>query len=406
MHALLLTDVFYPCPGAASQRVFSFAQALSLKGFQVTVVTCNSCLKKHEALSENLLIYDFKCPRIFLSLSNVIVNPLLCFLYFFMSVVITLRNDVSVILSSVPNGETAIAGFFNSKMFRIPFIVDLRDIYPPPPVELPFLDLPTPSIINRVLSGFLRTLYKYSDRIVCAVPGIKKWLETYGIAASKIFVILNGADASIYKPASTGDRHETRLKYGLPTDKFIFVYAGSLASYLPVNIAIWAVKKLSATANDFRLLIISHANYVSYKNAVESMGIQDYVKFMGPLFVQETAEVLSACDVGIVMHRGEDYWKNTLGTKIFSYMSSGIPVLSSGPPESVVDNLIRKHGVGLYTGRPNEESFAKGLLYFLNNRDVVREMGEKARKTVEKSFDRRKLALKLVSLVDELCDKV
>ncbi len=411
MHILLLTDSFYPCPRSAAQRLFSFAQTFSSSGSKVTVITSNRCRKKKSnTLSEEFSVYDLKCPRVMLYLSSITINPFLCLLYFFLSVMIILKDGVSAILSSVPNGETAIAGLFLSKIFKKPFTVDIRDLYPPPSSEFPFLYLHPPSNINEILIGFFNLMYKHADQIICVDTHLKDSLEKSGIRSSKISVITNGADTSIYRPSSIEQRQLTRSKQGLPSDRFIFVYAGSLAPHYAVSVAINGVKELLPKTKGFELLIISQSNYASYEKTVKQFELEDYVKFMGPLPVTETAEILSACDVGIVAHHGESpilppSWKAAYGGKIFSYMSCGIPIIASGPTMGAIHKLISKHGIGLFIGTPNKRNFAMGFSYFLNHKDKVKEMGENARRTVEKNFDRRKLALKLVSLVDDLCSE-
>lgn len=407
MHILVLTDTFHPCSRASSQRVLSFAQVLSSKGYSVTVITGNRCLQmKHEALSKGFSVYDMKWPLALLSVSGVIINPLLFLMYFFMSVVIALKEEVGVILSSVPNGETAIAGYFLSKLFKIPFVVDMRDLYPPPSTEFPFHYLHIPSKMNKIFIGFFHMLYKHSDRIVCVNTAVEKALKTFGVYSDKTSVVLNGADTSIYQSSNTQKQERIRIKYGLPSDKFVFVYAGSLASLYPMTPAIMGAKEVFSENKNFLLLIISHKSYAPYLELTRKLELADCIKFMGPLPVAETAEILSACNVGIVAHRGEDFCKSVYGSKIFSYMSCGIPVLASGPPLSVLDDLIRKHGIGLFIGRPDQKSFAEGYSYFLNNKSKLKEMGRNGRKIAKEFFDRKKLGLKLVSLVDDLCANV
>jgi len=403
MHVLVLSDTFHPCPRASSQRVLSFAQALSLKEHKVTIITGNRCIQMKDTLSNDFSVYDLKCPLPLLSISGVIINPLVCLLYFFMSVMIALKEEVQVVLSSVPNGETAIAGVLLSKLFNTHFFVDMRDLYPPPSAEFPFQYVHIPSKVNKIFISLFNVLYKHSDRIVCVNTAVKETLETYGIPPKKTVVILNGADTSIYQPSGTQERERIRTKLGLPSGKFTFVYAGSLASLYPMTPVILGAKELSLKKENFLFLAISHKSYGRYAQLTSKLRLQEYVRFMGPLSVAETAEILSACDVGIVVYRGEPLYKGVYGTKVFSYMSCGLPVLASGPSGSVLDDLIHKHGIGLFIGRPDQKSFAEGFSYFLDNRSKVKGMGRDGRKVVEKYFDRRKLGAKLVSLVDELC---
>jgi|GEM_PF-4965233 len=401
MRFLVLTDVFSPCPQSASQRVSSFAHALALRASEVVVLTSTRCsaIGAGSIRDENLLVYDFRLPRFSVSFSSLVVNPFSVLFYFMTSLVIALSRKVDFILSSVPNGDTAIAGFVFSKIFRVPLVIDLRDLYPIPPREFPFLGVHLPQELNRILTWVFSILYRNSDKLISVDDNIREEIIRFGVDPEKILVISNGADTSVYKPLKPKQRVRVRSEYGLPLDKLIFVYAGALVWYYSLDSVIRALRQLVPERNDFQLLVISHHSCDAQKRLVKELGLQDYVLFAGPFSVAETARILAACDVGIVVYRGETYFKTMYGSKIFSYMSCGLPVLVSGPPSSVLDELISKHDVGFFVGKPNVKDFADGLLYFLNNTEKAVHMGVKARRTVEKLYDRRKLGLKLVSLI-------
>jgi len=318
-----------------------------------------------------------------------------------MSLIISARKRFDLVLASVPAGETAVVGFLLSCLFKVPLVIDVRDMYPPPPDGLVYLR--TPLRLNNLFIRLFRKIYQNSDELVCVDVDIKRRLVDSGVVTDRIAVVPNGADTSVYRPRSSSDRKRIRTTYGLPLKKFIFVYAGALAWYYPVIEVAKGLKRLSPARKDIELLVISHVNYAYEKKIVEELGLKDHVRFMGPLPFAKAGEVLSACDVGVVVYRGEDYWKGMYGSKIFSYMSCGLPILASGPPSSVIQKLLQEHGVGFFVGSPDEHNFAHGLSYFVDNRSEVRIMGENARKVVERFYDRRRLGLKLASLLDELC---
>jgi glycosyltransferase involved in cell wall biosynthesis len=398
----MLTGIFSPCPQSASQRFTSFAQVLISRGFDVTILTCSRCLKRHEknSSSEDFLVYDLKSPRFLLSASFAFINPVLLFLYLVIGFIVVAMRGADVLYSSVPGGETAIVGSFLSKTFNIPLIIDIRDMYPPPSDEMAYMH--TPSKLNAILITLFKRLYRRSDKVVCVYEDIKQRLLGFGVSPEKIVVIPNGADTSIYKPCSPGDRERIRLKYGLPLKKTIFVYAGALTWYYPVIHAIKGLKRSASARDRSQMVIISLANYASGKKVVKELGLEDSVMFMGPLSVADTAEILSVCDVGLVVYRADDYWKNVYGSKVFSYMSCGLPVLASGPLDSLIECFLETHKAGFFIGRPDEENFAKGFSFFLKNEGATEIMGRNARKVVDELYDRRKLGLRLVSLIDNL----
>ena len=402
---LILSDVFSPCPNSASQRVTSFASALSQERFKVTVLAATRCRrKKLIPIDNNFLIYDLRYPKFMLSVSSVMMNPILVLLYIFMSIILVLRKNLKAILVSVPNGEVAIAGFFLSRLFGIPLIIDMRDLYPPNQQLVPLLPAPVPPILNQSFTRLFVFLYKRVCRITCVEYNTKTQLLNMRVPTDKIVVIPNGADASVYKPCnSIEERDRIRLKYGLQVKDLIFVYAGSLVRYYPVWATIKGLKHVPPKERkNVRLLIISYTGYSSYISFMRSLRSEKNVRFIGPLPIHETAQILSACDVGLVTYRREKVWGGMHGAKIFSYLSCGLPVLVSGPETSVIKDLVSKYRLGIYVGEPSEHNFAEGIMYFLKNKNRKVIMGQNGRKLVENSYDRKKIASKMVEVVSRI----
>ena len=188
-------------------------------------------------------------------------------------------------------------------------------------------------------------------------------------------------------------------------DKLIFVYAGTLTSYYPTHDVMKGFSKIYQRKKNVQLLIISFKSSDRYKRTAEELKLENAVRFMGALPVAETAEILSACDVGIVPFLGDDFLKDMYGAKIFSYMSCGLPILASGPPSGIIEDLVRECRTGFFVGKPCGNSFARGFSFFLNNKSDMKIMGENARKLVEERYDRGKLGLKLASLLHEVCQR-
>lgn len=399
---LVLTDSFPPCPYAASQRIGSFSEVMSSSGFEVIVLTLFRCFNKRFKRTADRVgaIYDFKYPSPLLRISVVMLNPVIILLLLFAAIKLCITRRPRAVLVSIPQGEVAIVGFLISRLFRAPLVVDLRDWYPIPSDELSSYKIPRPRILNDIMIRLFVSVYKRAHSAVCVDKNIQARLLAAGISPGKILVIPNGADSSIYKPSSKEVREEIRSSYGLPIDKVIFVYAGALNRYYPVLDVIRGAKDLSEKRNDFQFLIISYSDYLSYANYAKEIGVGGgIVKFLGPLPVSETARVLSACDVGVVVYGKEKVWQWTYGSKIFACMSSGLPILASGPSGSVIEELIGEHKLGVFTGSPDRKNFADGFLFFLNNKEAIRKLGKDALKIAQESYDRRTLGLHLVELL-------
>jgi len=405
---LILTEIFRPCPQAPSQRVSSFAKSLSLSGCRVSVIAANRCFREKlgSPIYDGLQVYNLRCPRAILSLSSLMLDPFITLLFLLFSVVVGLKDGIDAILVSVPNGDVGVAGFFASKLLAVPLLVDMRDLYPPSSSTLPYLHASISEGLNKLLTVFFSFIYRNIEKISCVDSSIKKKLENLGICSASVVVIPNGADLSIYKPCFTSRKREKiRQNYRLPLDKLIIVYAGSLARYYPLRTVIEGLKAMSSDRDNIQFLVVALRGHRDLETFVRRLGLKDAVKFMGPLRVEEASTVLSACDVGVVVYRAESVWKGTFGSKIFSYMACGLPILASGPRGSVIGQLISQNNVGVFVGEPTQSNFARQFSFVLNNREEIKKMGENARRLVERSYDRKRISLRLASVMESMVSR-
>ena len=93
------------------------------------------------------------------------------------------------------------------------------------------------------------------------------------------------------------------------------------------------------------------------------------------------------------------YFKKEL-TKLFEYMSAGIPIICSDFP--VWKELIEKTGSGICVNPADKEAIKAGLEYLASNRDEAIKMGLSGRSCVEKYYLWENEALKLQKLYREM----
>lgn len=396
---VIVTGTYSPCVHPPAQRLSFFANEMALKGFEVSVIAATCCNNKKDLPRKKVQVYNLNVPRLFLSFSHILPNPLLIVAYVILLLVLFKLKKYNFILPSIPTGEQAIAGFFASKISDCALILDIRDLYPFPTGFIPFQP---PPILHRMLTSFFLYMYRNVNALSVVDENIRQFLIKHGVKKEKIFLIPNGADITLYKPINLKERQKVRYSYALPIDKLIFVYAGSLTPYYPLTDLLKALSVSFPGRDMCHLLIVSYMNYTFYQKLSEKLKIEDRVSFRGPLSVEETARVLAASDVGIVVYKDEKIWKNMFGSKIFSYLSCGLPILASGPYGSVINKLISDNKIGLFVGSPTKEHFAYGFSYFTKNINKISTMGENARKLIIDHYSRQKQAERLILIINDL----
>lgn len=393
---LMLSENFFPLSTASAQRMFAYAKTLVLHSFEPIVITKSPISFK----SEKITVTGLKCKK-----EIPIFDPVLCFLYLMQSIRVTRKYHPSLIISTVPKINNAIAGFFLSVLFRVPHIIDVRDYWETSLLSHPFDTLIPRQVVSLLIRG-ISLLYQQASSLITVNETLRRMLHKRGIPHGKIHVIPNGIDTSLFQPCHSAICVEKlRKKHKLPLSKLIFVYAGSLTQYYKVDVVLRGIRLLAGNGNFIFLIIGSPTLLVTnekIRRIVEILGIKRNVRVMGPLSVEETAELLRCSDVGIIPLEDKDIWKCMTTVKLFAYLASGLPILASGPGNGELHEFFRKHKVGLFVEKPTPSNFSEGFRHFMQNKSKIKGISLRGRKIVEDNYNRYFLALKIIPIINNV----
>jgi len=275
-----------------------------------------------------------------------------------------LRGSIkpSFIISSMPPIEVGVSAWLLSRLFHARLIIDLRDDWESAVNAQLTRYFPRPLV--KIVFQVAKQVYSYSSLMFVVTQTIANTIRDRGIRTN-IVLIPNGADTSLFRPKGIDIRNKVRLQYNLPLDKMIVVYCGSGVNlYYRLDLILESLKWLSRSAAEKLLIAFFVYNGQRYLDKLRrQLGIPDeLVEIRNPLPRRQLAEVLSACDIGLVPFDAKPYLLCARSTKIYEYLSSGLYVLGSGPRGGELDSLFSANPkLGLFT-LPSGPSFAQALL--------------------------------------------
>ncbi|MBP7741228.1 MAG: glycosyltransferase family 4 protein [Candidatus Pacebacteria bacterium] len=181
--------------------------------------------------------------------------------------------------------------------------------------------------LHQIISGILfRLLLPRATRIVAITKGLQDELvEKYSIPASSVQVVPDGVDLDDF--AVTESKEEARLRLGLPLDKTVALYIGALETWKGVDTFCMAAKLLPESV--VCVVIGGVPEHVrEYKKKYP------HVQFLGFLPQRDLANNQVAGDMLILPNTGREVLSSvyTSPLKLFSYMASGVPIVSSDLP--------------------------------------------------------------------------
>ena len=113
-----------------------------------------------------------------------------------------------LVIATSPQFLCGWAGVMLSRLRRLPFILEIRDIWPESIVAVGALE-------NERLLHFLERLelkmYKAADHIVTVGQGYADCLLEKGVPQDKISIVMNGVDEDVFRPCEPDQKMETRL---------------------------------------------------------------------------------------------------------------------------------------------------------------------------------------------------
>jgi glycosyltransferase involved in cell wall biosynthesis len=192
---------------------------------------------------------------------------------------------------------------------------------------------------------------RHADEVIMTTRSRARYqVERYGIGFPNL--IRNVPE--IIEIESGWDLHE---RLGIPADRRILLYQGSIQEYRGIEEAIEAVTMLE-------LCVLVVIGYGYHRPALEEMvrrrGLGELVRFFGPIPNDELLYYTASADVGLCVIRGESLsYRWSLPNKLFEYMMAGIPVVASDYEE--MGRVVTEEGVGTVCDPGDPESIAAAV---------------------------------------------
>ena len=197
----------------------------------------------------------------------------------------------------------------------------------------------------------------------------------YSIGRSPVRIVPNAADTATFRPLEPAERVVWRTKNGFAPADFLAVFSGGEWSRKGLDLAIGAI----ATAGDPRLKLFvagDDADRRRFEQLAANLGVADRVTFGG--FRKDIAKVLAAGEVFLFPSHYEAFSLATIEAA-----ACGLPVLA--PQINGTEDFIEPGVNGEFITH-DAESIGACLRTLLARPDLVRSMGENARRLVETTY--------------------
>lgn len=403
MDILFLTDNFPPEVNAPASRTFEHCREWAKKGNRVTVVTCVPNFptgKVFEGYKNKFVqveeIENIRVVRVwsFIAANKGFVKRILDYVSFMISAVIAspLLGKPDIIISTSPQFFSACAAFIISRIKKVPFIFELRDIWPE---SIKAVGAMNDSLAIKILERIELFLYHKADKIISVTHSFKKTLIKRGVTGDKISVVTNGVDLKRFKP--TPKAAELIKQYNLE-NKFVAGYIGThgMAHNLETILEAAEQLKMNKAGKNIAFILLGNG---ARKTELEKIACEkglDNLTFINSVSKNDVVKYWSLLDVSIIHLRKTQLFTTVIPSKLFECMGMGIPVLHGVLGESAA--IVEKEGVGILFEPENPRSLIQNLLFLKENQQFYNTLSSNCLRSASK-YSRTVLANEMLGII-------
>ena len=306
------------------------------------------------------------------------------------------KGKFDVILVTSPPLFVGITAYVLSKLKRIPFVFEVRDLWPESAIDTGLLKN---GIIIKFACWFEKIIYKKAKLINVLTPAFRdKLIQIKKVPAEKIIFIPNAADFSLAeKIQKSFDSVAFKKELGLE-HKFVITYVGAHGVANHLIQLVDAAEKLTDTNIVFQLIGTGMLKQALIEE-VEKRNISNII-FRDPVSKQEVFKYILASDAGASVLKKVDTFKTIYSNKTFDYMSCKCPVFLV--IDGISRELIELAGCGVYAEPENPNMIAKKAVDLSNMpKSELLKMGVNGYNYAFQNFDRKKLSSKYIELINK-----
>ena len=403
MRITFLCQYFPPEMGAPSARTFEHARRWVELGHDVTVVTgfpnhptgiIRPEYRGQFVKREQVEGIDLLRTWVYCAANKGFFRRVLNFFSFFFSSLILgvlMTSKPDVVIGTSPQFFCAVAAYLLSRVKRVPFIFEVRDIWPQSAIEMGVLK-------NRWLIRALETiemhLYRHAVLIVPVAESTREYLLNKGIPSEKIKIITNGIDAN-YLASSSVAPEEVRQQLGL-ADKFVVSYIGTHGMVHALDIVLDVAKRFVSDSSVQFLFIGEGAEKANLKQLAERLALNN-LTFLDQQPRERLLGFYRASDVSLVPLRRLAIFRKVLPSKLFELMGVGCPIICSVEGEAA--RLVANAEAGLCIEPENAAALFAAINQLRSDSELRKQMSANGQQYVKIHYMRSALAEKYLAVI-------
>ncbi len=406
MRVLFLTHYFHPEGNAPGTRVYELCRRWVRMGHDVTVITGVPNVPDgvvyegyRNRLAQKERVDGVETIRVwtYLAANKGTARRILNYLSLMVSATfagLCVRKPDLAIATS-PQFFCGWAGVWVSRLRRVPFILEVRDLWPE---SIAAVGAMRPGPLLRLLEWLERRMYAAASRIVTVGSGYRDRLEARGVARERIDVVPNGVDLELFRERGGGPA--LREKYDLKR-AFVCSYIGTIGMGSGLDVVLRAARLLRDEGRDDIAFVLVGDGAVREELAERARkeGLKRVV-FTGRQDKRAIPDFLSMADACLVHLIRRDLFRTVLPSKIFEAAAMRKPIILG--VEGDAARLVREAGAGICIVPENAEELAEAVKRLAGDPELATRLGCAGFESIAAAHDYDRLAERYAEIIAQV----
>ncbi|MBU2676274.1 MAG: glycosyltransferase family 4 protein [Gammaproteobacteria bacterium] len=284
---------------------------------------------------------------------------------------------------------------FLKPIFRFKLIYDMHSSLPQ---QLTNFDFTDSRIIRYIFEKLENSSINAADAVITICPDIANYATQIITDPAKHFLIEN----SIFEPVklkvddepSEGQPSSTGT-FELPTDRFCFVYAGTLETYQGIDLLVRSFANVVRQQPRAFLLVVggTDAQVEHYRSLARAEGLEEHCHFTGTVPQRQAHQYMQSASTLLS--------PRTAGTntplKVYQQLASGIPQVAT----NIYSHTQVLNDDVAFLADPDPDAFGASMLAAMSD-GAAKEKAENAKRLYEREYSRELYVGKLGTLLNAL----
>lgn len=257
-------------------------------------------------------------------------------------------------LVSSPSYLSALIIILICRLFRVPYVLDVRDLYPQAYHQAGLVRRSSP--IFAVLMRMSAWMYGGAKCILAATEGLRREIRRQA-RGRPVHCVYNGFPAALAD--LTANRHE----------RFTLCFHGVLGFFQDIE----GLVQLARALRDEEIDVV----VIGYGRKAELLTGLDLpnLRFLGKRSFAETISEVARCHVGICLRRGDEISRDAFPVKVWEYLGLRIPSVIT--PLCEAGAFVEQRGCGIQMPAGDLATLKRNILALRDDPDRLAAMRER-----------------------------